>query len=131
MLDFGFYNMDCMEGMKQFPDKYFDLAIVDPPYGDAKLSENSGGVLEQIRAEVRQVQVSTDSGRTCDSQAEHGVIRVGGGWARKYTKKSLRGTQPPEKSILMSFFVSHVTRLSGGGITSSCHQHGAFLFGES
>ena len=25
--------MDCMEGMKQFPDKYFDLAVVDPPYG--------------------------------------------------------------------------------------------------
>lgn len=33
MLDFGYYNMDCVEGMKQFPDKYFDLAIVDPPYG--------------------------------------------------------------------------------------------------
>jgi site-specific DNA-methyltransferase (adenine-specific) len=33
MLDFGFYNMDCMEGMKQFPDNYFDLAIVDPVYG--------------------------------------------------------------------------------------------------
>jgi site-specific DNA-methyltransferase (adenine-specific) len=33
MLDFGFYNMDCMQGMAQFPDKYFDLAIVDPPYG--------------------------------------------------------------------------------------------------
>lgn len=32
-LDFGFYNMDCMKGMKEFPDKYFDLAIVDPPYG--------------------------------------------------------------------------------------------------
>lgn len=29
----GFYNMDCMEGMKQIPDKYFELAIVDPPYG--------------------------------------------------------------------------------------------------
>src|SRR5574343_362538 len=27
------YNMDCMEGMKQYPDKYFELAIVDPPYG--------------------------------------------------------------------------------------------------
>lgn len=26
------YNMDCMEGMGLFPDKYFDLAIVDPPY---------------------------------------------------------------------------------------------------
>ena len=27
------YNMDCLEGMKQIPDKYFELAIVDPPYG--------------------------------------------------------------------------------------------------
>lgn len=25
--------MDCMQGMKEFPDKYFDLAIIDPPYG--------------------------------------------------------------------------------------------------
>lgn len=32
MLDFGYYNMDCVDGMRQFPDKYFDLAIVDPPY---------------------------------------------------------------------------------------------------
>lgn len=32
MLDFGYYNMDCMDGMKEFPDKYFELAIVDPPY---------------------------------------------------------------------------------------------------
>lgn len=32
MLDFGYYNMDCMDGMKEFPDKYFDLAVVDPPY---------------------------------------------------------------------------------------------------
>lgn len=35
MLQPGFYNMDCMEGMKEFPDKFFDLAVVDPPYGDA------------------------------------------------------------------------------------------------
>ena len=27
------YNMDCIEGMKQYPDKHFDLAVVDPPYG--------------------------------------------------------------------------------------------------
>jgi len=27
------YNMDCMEGMKDIPDNYFELAIVDPPYG--------------------------------------------------------------------------------------------------
>ena len=27
------YNMDCMEYMKNIPDKFFDLAIVDPQYG--------------------------------------------------------------------------------------------------
>lgn len=27
------YNADCMEIMKGFADKQFDLAIVDPPYG--------------------------------------------------------------------------------------------------
>ena len=27
------YNMDCMEYMKGIPDKFFDLAIVDPQYG--------------------------------------------------------------------------------------------------
>lgn len=27
------FNIDCMVGMAQFPDKYFDLAVVDPPYG--------------------------------------------------------------------------------------------------
>lgn len=26
-------NIDCMEAMKGFEDKFFDLAIVDPPYG--------------------------------------------------------------------------------------------------
>lgn len=49
MLDFGYYNMDCMDGMKQFPDKYFDLAIVDPVYGDVKVGgymngKSKGGV---------------------------------------------------------------------------------------
>jgi len=27
------FLMDCMLGMKEYPDKYFDLAVVDPPYG--------------------------------------------------------------------------------------------------
>jgi site-specific DNA-methyltransferase (adenine-specific) len=43
------YNMDCMEGMEQIPDKYFELAIVDPPYGDVKAGgymngKSAGGV---------------------------------------------------------------------------------------
>lgn len=40
------YNMDCMEGMKQFPDNYFDLAVVDPPYGLPPGSSNGRGKLK-------------------------------------------------------------------------------------
>ncbi len=39
MLDFGYYNMDCMDGMGEFPDKYFDIAVCDPNYG---LKEHGG-----------------------------------------------------------------------------------------
>jgi len=33
MSTINFYNMDCNIFMKDIPDKYYDLAIVDPPYG--------------------------------------------------------------------------------------------------
>lgn len=38
------YNMDCMEYMKSIPDKFFDIAIVDPPYGinAARMEMGSG-----------------------------------------------------------------------------------------
>ena len=35
------YNCDCMEYMKNIPDKYFDLAICDPPYG-IQINNNMG-----------------------------------------------------------------------------------------
>lgn len=30
------YNMDCLAAMREMPDKAFDLAVVDPPYGIEK-----------------------------------------------------------------------------------------------
>jgi site-specific DNA-methyltransferase (adenine-specific) len=35
------YNADCMDIMKGYPDKYFDLAVVDPPYG-ININMNAG-----------------------------------------------------------------------------------------
>ena len=31
--DLDLRNCDCMELMAEYPDNWFDLAIVDPPYG--------------------------------------------------------------------------------------------------
>ena len=33
MSEINFYNVDCIQFMKDKPDNYYDLAIVDPPYG--------------------------------------------------------------------------------------------------
>lgn len=32
MPEMNYRNIDCMIGMQEYPNKYFDLAIVDPPY---------------------------------------------------------------------------------------------------
>ena len=42
-------NMDCMELMKEYPDQYFDLAVVDPPYG-IEINMNMGRKKGQPKA---------------------------------------------------------------------------------
>ena len=51
------YNMDCIELMKKYPDKYFDLAVVDPPYGigDTFINASTGnkkGKLERVHKKM-------------------------------------------------------------------------------
>ena len=46
-----YVNCDCMDGMKWFPDKYFDIAVCDPNYG---LKEHGGRNRNgYVRTEVR------------------------------------------------------------------------------
>lgn len=35
------YNMDCMELLKATPDKFYDLAIVDPPFGRGDIAKHT------------------------------------------------------------------------------------------
>lgn len=39
-------NCDCMDLLREFPDKHFELAIVDPPYGLGKRLSDGGGKLK-------------------------------------------------------------------------------------
>lgn len=41
------YNTDCLDFMKEYPDGFFDLACVDPPYGLPKDSSNGRGKLSK------------------------------------------------------------------------------------
>ena len=45
------FNMDCMVAMKEFPDKYFDLAVVDPPYGIGITGTPGGATKPSSRSE--------------------------------------------------------------------------------
>lgn len=33
MSNIELFNADCMDALREMPDKAYDLAIVDPPYG--------------------------------------------------------------------------------------------------
>lgn len=60
---------DCVEKMKQYPDKFFDLAVVDPPYGGGgKAFSEKSALADGL----------TDIGK---------ISRTGGTWAAKYKKK--------------------------------------------
>ena len=42
-------HCDCMEYMATVPDKYFDLSIVDPPYGMDRKMDGTGGAGRVMR----------------------------------------------------------------------------------
>lgn len=45
------FNMDCIEGMKQYPNNYFDLAICDIPYG---INVGKMAYLKETKTTVKQ-----------------------------------------------------------------------------
>lgn len=131
----GFYNADCMAAMKEFPDNFFDLAIVDPPYG-AGFTEGGGckGWFSKYHQNPENKNIGGVEQQDI-TPSERGknkaLTRTGGTWASKYAKKLLRGTSPRDRNTLKSCSVSHVTRLYGGAITFYFLRQGALLSGES
>lgn len=43
-MDSKVFNTDCLEAMKNYPDKYFELAIVDPPFGIGNFVQTGGNI---------------------------------------------------------------------------------------
>lgn len=46
-------NRDCLEAMKEFPDNYFKLAIIDPPYGLDLANMNMGAGKSPKASKIR------------------------------------------------------------------------------
>lgn len=95
--------MDCLEGMKEFPDKYFDLAVVDPPYGngnqdyDASTERYGGRFSKYFERDGKNVE------------------RTGGTWSTKYGKNICRwDVTPPQEYFDELFRVSKNQIIWGG-----------------
>jgi site-specific DNA-methyltransferase (adenine-specific) len=54
------YNEDCLVGMSRYPDKYFDLAIIDPPYGIGASDYKRGGTQRGNSAAICNVYARKD-----------------------------------------------------------------------
>jgi site-specific DNA-methyltransferase (adenine-specific) len=107
-------NEDCMELMPRYPDGYFDMAIVDPPYGDA------GGTAEwdrrgRIPATGRfKKYKKPEHGRFGNDGSRFEKYRVesrGGAWAEKYGEliKDWDIAPPPE-------YFKELFRVTKGGV---------------
>lgn len=73
-------NKDCMIAMKEFPDKFFDLAIVDPPYGIGVSKRGSWG---------------SERGFNKSGTKTHDIARY---------KKSNWDSKPPDQSYFNELF---------------------------
>ena len=133
------YNMDCMEYMRTLPDKAFDLAIVDPPYGDGNggSAKRFGGMFgavygENTRARIadahereRERERERETRRSITDSAEYSIsTKVN--QMKRAAKKSWRGMLPQRRSIFKSFSASHATRSFGAETIFLCRRRAVF-----
>jgi site-specific DNA-methyltransferase (adenine-specific) len=95
------YNMDCMEGMAQFPDDYFELAIVDPPYGGANNEEWDGKARGRFGSSFNNYKIE--------------ATRTGGAWAKKYGSKIRHWDIAPPPEYFEELFRVSKNQIIWGG----------------
>jgi len=136
-----FFHMDCMDALKQMPDKSVSLAIVDPPYG-AGFTEGGGcqgwfskyhqseekssqfckvererererkqGELEQVRRQVRQVQTHFTFGMRKRDRNYQQKLQE----AREQRKKIISWDTAPGKEYFQELFRVSRNQIIWGG----------------
>lgn len=108
------YNCDCMELLKQTPDNYYSLALVDPPYGIGMDKENNS-----MSAGIRQ----------------DGTIRKMKSWKnpkpKNYTKKLWDNSIPQKKYFEELIRVSKNQIIWGGNYFAEfLKPHGGYVVWE-
>lgn len=82
------FNCDCLPAMKEFPDGFFDLAVVDPPYGDGN-------------GEFKRTDKSRFSGNFDKYKP---VDRTGRSWSKKYGTAIIEWDKAPTQEYFQELF---------------------------
>ena len=99
-------NMDCMDAMKEFPDKYFDLACIDPPYGIGDEKLTSGGTWAN---KYKKGDASWDVKPTTEYFAE--LFRISKNqivWGANYFMNEL----PPSRAFIIWDKIAHLQTMA-------------------
>jgi hypothetical protein len=125
-----------MEYMRTLPDKAFDLAVVDPPYGDGNggSAKRFGGMFGAVYGENTRAHVADAHERDGAPQYNRfgGIFdkykssQNGRDMGGKVRKKSWRGMLPQRRSIFKSFSASHATRSFGAETIFLCRRRAVF-----
>ena len=119
MIEPGFYLGDCMNYLKDMPDKSIDLAVCDPPYGInvGKASMGMVGCKAPHRnRSARRAAETNNTSRSAASATQNGggvresagqspLVKVGGG--RLSAPKSIR------RSMTAAHRAPHISRNCG------------------
>jgi site-specific DNA-methyltransferase (adenine-specific) len=100
---------DCMALMRRYPDKHFDLAIVDPPYGlgDALVAGGTWSVKYQAKGAAWDVKPNADYFRELFRVSKNWII-----WGANYYSEHL----PPTRG----FVVWHKPNMEGMHTMANC-----------
>ena len=100
---------DCMDLMRRYPDKHFDLAIVDPPYGlgDALVAGGTWSVKYQAKGAKWDVKPEAEYFQELQRVAKNWII-----WGANYYSQHL----PPTRG----FVVWHKPNMEGMHTMANC-----------
>jgi site-specific DNA-methyltransferase (adenine-specific) len=110
------FNEDCMIGMKSYPDKYFDLALVDPPYGinapNMTMGSNPNRKGRDSRGQLQYGNVSTAQ------KLKKGRLNSGGGKLKNRNLNTMNcdwDCEPPSKEYFDELFRVSKNQIIWGG----------------
>lgn len=108
---------DCLEFMKQLPDKCIDLVLTDPPYGKGNAEYDTslryGGLWDKYKN--GKALLRTGGRFTKHETGEKLVKRIGGTWAEKYEKKISDWDIAPSDEVFAEIFRVSKHQIIWGG----------------